>query len=130
MSTNSRPSTLGGYVRQERERAGLSIRQLAAQVGMHHSRLARLERGEVGDRTTPEYIQGIADALGIDVTKLLRFSGVKPKPELPTIKMYFRRKLGVDADEADVLAQLIVNHQASKKRNPKGGNHEPTTQHR
>lgn len=113
-----RPTGLGGYVRRERQRAGLSQRQLASQVGMHHSRLARLENGEIGDRLTPEFLQGIADVLHVDVSKLLKFVGVIPRPELPSVRVYFRRKLGVDADEAEVLANLIADYQQKHQNQP------------
>ncbi len=109
------PTSLGAYVAQQRQRLGLSQRQLAAQVGMHHSRLARLESGEVGDRVSHENIQGLADALGVDVSKLLKYLGVTPKPELPSVRVYFRRKLGVDADEAEVLEKLVAEHQKKTK---------------
>jgi transcriptional regulator with XRE-family HTH domain len=83
---------------------------------MHHSRLARLESGEIGDRLTPEFLQGIADVLDLDVSKLLKFVGVTPRPELPSVHVYFRRKFGIDADEADVLAELVNEYQRAQSR--------------
>lgn len=117
VDTNNKqqPDSLGDYVRQGRLRLGLSQRQLATQVGMHHSRVARLENGETGDRLSPEYVQGLADALGVDVSRLLKYLGVTPKPELPSVRTYFRRKLGVDANEAEVLAKLIADYQQQHK---------------
>jgi len=117
----AKPATLGEYIRQQRERTGLSQRQLAARVGMHHSRLARLESGESSGRPAPEYLQGMADVFGIDVSKLLKFQGVVPKPELPSIRSYFRRKLGVDASEADILANLIADYQQNNQSHLKKG---------
>lgn len=108
------PATLGGYLRQERERLGLSQRAVATLAGIHHSKLARLESGEITG-PLPQHLQDIADALGVDVSKLLKYLGVTPKPELPSVRVYFRRKLGVDADEAEVLANLVAEYQQKQK---------------
>ena len=95
LRSTKRPGTLGAYIREQRERIGISQRQLASIVGVHHSNIARLENGEVGDRPKPEYLQSLANALGVDVSKLLAYLGVTPKLELPSVRTYFRRKLGV-----------------------------------
>lgn len=110
--------SLGELLRDARVQAGLSIRQLAPKVGVHHSLLARLENGET-ERPSPELLQHLADELGLDVNELLACVGVTPS--LPEPRMYFRRKLGVSADEAEVLARLIEDHQAKQieqKRKP------------
>lgn len=116
MNTDDEPRTLGEYVRQAREAAGHSQRQLAKLAGVQHTYLARIENGTLAS-PQPEYLQRIADALGIDVTSLFVFLGVRPK--LPEMRSYFRRKLGVNADEAEVLAQLIEDYQTKQD---KGGN--------
>ena len=114
MTTNannppSPPRTLAATVRKYRERAGLSIRQLAAQARVHHSYLARLENGD-NDKPTPEVLQGLARALDIDAAKLLRFIGVKPAPaKLPTPRVYFRRAYHLSADEAAEAERQIEN---------------------
>lgn len=106
--------TLAAYLRQAREQAGCSIRELAKRVGVHHSYLARLESGETAN-PAPELLERLADELGVDSTELLAYVNVS----LPEPRAYFRRKLGVDAGEADVLAQLIEDYRA--KKNKKGG---------
>ncbi|HZX05422.1 helix-turn-helix transcriptional regulator, partial [Kribbella sp.] len=40
------PVTFGSLLRQCRQTAGLSLRQLAAQVGYDHSYLSQVERGQ------------------------------------------------------------------------------------
>lgn len=125
----SPPRTLAAAVRKYRERAGLSIRQLAAQAGVHHSYLARLENGD-NDRPTPEVLQGLARALGIDPTKLLRFIGVKPTPaKLPTPRVYFRRTYHLSAEEAaeaerqieSILQGLRKHTKRTNNNKPRGG---------
>jgi transcriptional regulator with XRE-family HTH domain len=71
------PSTLGEYLRAERERAGISQRQLAGRVGIHNSYLARLENGETANPAA-DLLQRIAEVLEISSADLLAFIGVKP----------------------------------------------------
>jgi transcriptional regulator with XRE-family HTH domain len=106
---------LGAYVQQQRLRLGLSQRQLAAQSGVSYSVISRLEGGQKTDMRVDEQFQGLADALKVDVSRLLKFKGVRPQAELPPIRAYFRRKLGVDANEAEVLAQLVAEYQRNKR---------------
>lgn len=102
------PTPLGDYLRRKREQLGLSQRQLAARAGVHHSRLASLEKGETTTQPKPEHLQRLADALGIDVSKLLAFLGVKPtRPALPSPRVYFRKAYGMTAEEAKQAEQAI-----------------------
>jgi transcriptional regulator with XRE-family HTH domain len=112
--------SLGEYLRAARERAGYSIRELANRVSVHFSYLARLESGETA-RPAPDLLQRLAAVLDVDAAELLAYIGVKP--ELPEPRAYFRRKLGVNAEEADVLARLIEDYQANRRT---GGHHEET----
>jgi transcriptional regulator with XRE-family HTH domain len=103
--------TLGECIAANRRLAGLSQRQLAAQAGLHYSVLSRVERGEYM-QLTPDILQRIADVLEIDSAELLRYVGVEPS--LPEPRVYFRRKLGVNAATADVLARLVEDYQAKE----------------
>jgi transcriptional regulator with XRE-family HTH domain len=115
----NKPDTLGTFIASQRERMGLSQRQLAALAGVHHSLIARLESGEIVAGRSPEHMQAIADVLEVDVSELLSFVGIKPT--LPEPRVYFRRKFGVNAKDADILTQLIEDYQAKQQRNKKGG---------
>jgi len=115
------PQTLGAYIRTARERAGLSQRQLATAAGFHHSRLARLESGEVSDRPKAEHLQRLADVLGLDSAELLAFIGVTP----PKPRVYFRKVAGIDVsdDEAEaIIAQL--RKQYRKQDDKEGDDHD------
>lgn len=101
------PTSLASVIRQAREAAGLSIRQLAPLVGAHHSLLARIEAGEV-TRPSPEMVQRIAEALELDSTELLAFIGVKPSSVLPEPRIYFRRAYGMSDREAREAARRIT----------------------
>jgi transcriptional regulator with XRE-family HTH domain len=115
--------SLGEYVRATRKRAGLSIRQLAARADINAGYLMRVETGE-RSKPSPDILRRLADALQIDPAELLTFFGITPTNRLPAPRAYFRRKLGVNAEEADVLARLIEDYQATKK----GGINETSNQ--
>jgi transcriptional regulator with XRE-family HTH domain len=117
---SGQPATLGSYVQQRRLFLGLSQRQLARMIGLHHSSLSRLESGEIGDGISREFIQGLAKALRVDVSELYEFVGVTDGSELPSVRTYFRRKLGVDAAEADVLANLVADYQQRRQQGEVG----------
>jgi transcriptional regulator with XRE-family HTH domain len=89
------PATLGEYLRAARERAGISQRQLASRVGIHHSYLARLESGE-NDGPAAEVLQTIADVLEISSADFMAFIGVKPPEGLPEFAPYLRAKYRLD----------------------------------
>lgn len=57
---------VGGRVRDARDAAGLSQRQLAARMGTSQAAVARLEAGAVGATLTT--LQKVASALGLKVT--------------------------------------------------------------
>lgn len=82
----------------------MSQRQLAARAGLHHSVVGRIESGAIAQPTLPA-LQAVADALSLDVSELLSFQGVEPA--LPEPRAYFRRKFGMNATQADVLARLV-----------------------
>lgn len=48
MSSEQTPNKVpsGGYLRTQRLAAGLSLREVAAGLGVHHSHLDRIEKGE------------------------------------------------------------------------------------
>ena len=57
-----------------REQAGLSVRELAAQIGTHHTNLSYWERS--GKISNIDFLQPLAKALGVTIEELL---GI-PKP--------------------------------------------------
>lgn len=109
---NAKHVSLGEHIRAERERAGLSIRELARKAGVDFSYLSTLEKGKY--RGSAEMVIRLAEALGIDAAPLLAHLGIDQP--LPEPRVYFRRKLGVSANEADILAQLIEDYQAKGRK--------------
>ncbi len=98
------PSTLGEYLRAERERVGMSQRQLANRVGIHNSYMARLENGETANPAA-DLLQRIADVLEVSSTDLLAFIGVKPPEGLPDLAPYLRAKYRMNDAAIREMAQ-------------------------
>jgi transcriptional regulator with XRE-family HTH domain len=111
--TSSQPTTLGEAIRQARKAAGLSSRQLAPLVGIHHSVLSRYECGEV-TRPKPKVLQDIAEVTETDASALLAFLGVKAT--LPEPRVYFRKAYGMTDDEAEEAEATIAELRAKQHR--------------
>jgi transcriptional regulator with XRE-family HTH domain len=111
--------SIGDLIRAYREAAGYSVRQLATMAGIHHSYLARLERGDK-EKPTYEVLQRLADALEIDAGELLSFIGVRPT--LPAPRVYYRRAFRLtdeEADEADRrMQEFIAELRQERRRKP------------
>jgi transcriptional regulator with XRE-family HTH domain len=115
--------SLGQEIRQAREKAGLSTRQLAARTGVHPSAIGHLETGR-NRRPAGELLQRIAEVCQIEPDRLLKYIGIKPASTLLPTRMFFREKYGVSDDEADILANL-VEHQIRERREGTHGDTEP-----
>jgi transcriptional regulator with XRE-family HTH domain len=104
MTAHNKPTTLGAYLRQQREAAGYSLRQLAQLADVQHTYLFRIEN-DTYTNPQSEYLQRLADALEIDVAEFLPFLGMQPKLPEPTI--YFRKAYGVSESEADEIVRML-----------------------
>jgi len=69
------PRTFGEYVMMERERRGVSLRQLAKQLGKHAATISRVEDGRIAV-PTPDYFMDLAEALNLDIVTAVNL--VKP----------------------------------------------------
>lgn len=119
--------SLGATIRAHRERAGLSIRQLATNAGVNYAYLSRVENGTY-ENPSADVLQRLAGALDIDAGKLLRFIGIKPTTVIPSPRMYFRKAYGMtpeQASEAAARMEQIVrelrNHKNNDNRKSRGG---------
>lgn len=77
---NRRPATspggaLGEWIKSSRTAQGMSQRELADRAGLSRSYLCDIERGR-GTKPSVESLDGIASALGVDRTELLRVAGI------------------------------------------------------
>ncbi len=60
------PRTFGEYVMTERERQGISLRQLAKRLGKHAATISRVEDGRIAV-PTPDYFMDLIEALNLDI---------------------------------------------------------------
>jgi transcriptional regulator with XRE-family HTH domain len=66
--------TFGEYVMTERERQGISLRQLAKRLGKNAASISRVEDGSIAV-PTPDYFMDLVEALNLDIviaTNLLK----------------------------------------------------------
>ncbi|GLZ30637.1 hypothetical protein Lesp02_28260 [Lentzea sp. NBRC 105346] len=108
--SNKEQSGLGVSIRQAREAADLSLRQLAALAGLNYSYLAKIEMGQ-SEHPSADRLQRIAEVLKIDPADLLGFIGVTPPKGLPSVAPYLRQKHGLKGDalaEATEQIQKII----------------------
>lgn len=101
------PTTLGACVRQARDRAGLSLRNLEAITGISRPMLHRLERDQI-DEPSPALLQRLADALELDSSDLFAFIGYQPSSSLPSLMPYLRAKYHL-SPEAAAAAHAAVD---------------------
>jgi transcriptional regulator with XRE-family HTH domain len=68
---------LAEIVKSARHERGLTVRALGQQIGIHHSSITRLERGEFL-RPTPDFLKRIARALELELSDLFHLAGHTP----------------------------------------------------
>jgi len=104
MADEDKPRTLGDFLRTKRQAANMTQQRLAELVGVDQAYIVRLERNQ---RRNPsgEVLQGIADALSVDVSDLLPYVGVRPS--LPEPQAYLRQYYGLTDQEARTQAALL-----------------------
>ena len=93
---------LGSLLKRERERAGMTVRQLADAAGLVPSTVSRLETGFIAT-PRPEHLQRLARALGIDVEELYAAVGYLTEGALPELRPYLRVKYGLTDQQADQI---------------------------
>jgi len=102
--------TLGTRIRQARERAGLSLRNLEAITGISHTMLHRLELDEL-DNPSAATLRRLADALELDSDDLFALMGYQPRTALPSLTPYLRARYQLPPDalaEANEALQGIL----------------------
>jgi len=110
---DDQPETLGEYVRQKREEAGLSQRQLAQEAGVSFSNISRLESG-FHTNPSPGLLKNIADVLDIDLAELLGYLGIAVTGT-GSLNDYLRRDYDLP-DEGVAEAKKAIEQIAQKYR--------------
>ena len=98
---------LGGVIRQAREALGLSLRQLAEAVDVHHSFLARLESGDY-QTAKPAFLQRLSRVLELDERDLFSLAGLDAPEGLPAFTPYLRAKYEMSDEAAKALQEYFT----------------------
>jgi len=126
----ARKQTVGTKLKALREKAGMSLGQLAEASGVNKVTILRLERDEF-TRPNADKLIPLAAALGVDPAELLGAAGYAPKEALPNFKPYLRTKYGgvlppdMLRELNDLFDQMTAEYGAepkqAKSRRTKGG---------
>src|SRR5450755_1854242 len=97
---------LGDVLRRERQRAQLTVRQLAETADLAPSSVSRIESGSIA-LPAPELLQRLARALGIDAEELYAPAGYLVPNGLPSLRPYLRAKYGMQDEAASRIEGYI-----------------------
>jgi transcriptional regulator with XRE-family HTH domain len=118
-------TSLGVYVRQARERAGLSLRNLEQITGITRAMLSRLENDRI-ERPDPEVLHKLVQALELDSRDVFAFVGYEPGEDLPSLAPYLRARYSHLPPEAIAEAsrrlQELLDEYDSEERHPEQTN--------
>lgn len=96
---------LGAFIRQQRERANLSLRRLADKAGISNPYLSQIERGI--RRPSAEILKRLSRALEISANSLYRRAGLIDE-ELPPASVFdaIESDDGLDHEQKKVLLDM------------------------
>jgi transcriptional regulator with XRE-family HTH domain len=114
---------LGGLLKRERERAGLTVRQLADAAGLVASTVSRLENGFIAT-PRPDHLQRLAGALEIDVEELYAAVGYLTEGALPELRPYLRTKYGLTDEQASQIEGYMQGLRDTNQQSGKEGRHD------
>jgi transcriptional regulator with XRE-family HTH domain len=97
---------LGEYIKRQRETLGISQRQLAGRIELHHSYLARLEAGDYA-QPAPAVLHRIAEALDLEPEDLFALAGHTVPRNLPSFAPYLRAKYDISDQAARELSDYF-----------------------
>ena len=111
--TPEEAADLGNTLRDKRQQAGLSAREVARRAGVSAGTVTRIELGQI-PRPQPDSLRAIAAVLDIPAADLFAATDWPSLQELPSFKPYLRAKY---ADlPPDAIAELENHFQAIAKQ--------------
>lgn len=122
MSQSANPE-LSKLLRRERQRAQLTVRELAERAGLVPSTVSRLEHG-IAATPKPAHLQRLAVALGIDVEELYAATGFIALHSLPELRPYLRVKYNLPDDAMNQIEDYIqaLRDRTNQHARKEGGN--------
>jgi transcriptional regulator with XRE-family HTH domain len=104
---------LGIFVGGRRKQLGLSMRQLAREIGTNISTISALEAG-TSLSPQPDTLKAIARVLQIPISDLFITADWLPADELPTLKPYLRAKYHDLDEQAIAEIEAYANQRAQR----------------
>jgi transcriptional regulator with XRE-family HTH domain len=118
------PKTLGALIRQARERAGFSLRNLEAIAGISRTMLHRLECNQISHPGADTLFR-LADALELNSDDLLMLMGYHPRASLPSLTPYLRAKYQLPphalAEAMHALHRILEKYDHGRNTDTKSG---------
>ena len=93
---------LGRTLAEARLAKGLSARELAESIGVHHTTITMLERAQI-EQPRADKLTRVARALDLDPTDVLTLAGYNPAEKLPTFGVYLRSTTALPDQAIDEL---------------------------
>ncbi len=106
--------TLGQVIKKKRLQLGMSLRDLAAKVGVHHATIDRIET-DYFKVVDPATLVGIADALHLDKLFLLSLNGAGVKDE--DIRIIARAASKMSAEQRKQMMAMLRDSFSEAFRN-------------
>ena len=128
-----RKPSLGEILQAARAETGLSLQQVAEQVGLSKGGISRVEQGKIV-KPTLDTLLALSELYGTDPMRLIEAAGYKlKKPTLPDFKPYLRQKyrhLPQDAKDelADAFQRITEKYGVSQQSGPANGEDEAEDQ--
>ena len=106
---------LSDFIRQERTKLGLSLRELAAKAKLDHSTIGKIESGS-REQPRPVILQKIARALGVDYESLAMLAGYLQPGQLPETEVFLRAKEDLTEEEAAAIKAHVDFIKSQRRR--------------
>jgi transcriptional regulator with XRE-family HTH domain len=113
-SISDRVGDLGAYLREQRENAKLSVRQLASLTGVSNPYLSQVERGL--RRPSAEVLQQLAKGLRISAEALYVRAGILDDGPRGTVEVAIDTDEGLTARQKKVLLELCAHFRSENAR--------------
>ena len=113
-SISDRVGDLGAYLREQRESAKLSVRQLASLTGVSNPYLSQVERGL--RRPSAEVLQQLAKGLRISAEALYVRAGILDDGPRGTVEAAVEADEGLNPRQKKVLLELCAHFRSENAR--------------
>lgn len=107
--TDKQAKELGQLLAEARHRKGWGVRDVATQLGVSFSWVAKVERGEYAT-VPPDRLARLADVLNVAPSRIDRLVAGSMARSLPEIRTYFRAKYRLTVEESEQIARYVERY--------------------